>query len=68
MQEMWLELSKKNIAVEKYENKENERGREIQYYDRIIDLESYISFLYVKLRKVATVVQNELKKRRELAV
>lgn len=50
-------------------SKENERGREILYYDRIIDLESYISFLYVKLRKVATiVVQNELKKRRELAV
>lgn len=29
IQEMWLEFSKKNIAVEKYESKENEREREI---------------------------------------
>jgi len=28
IQEMWLEFSKKNIAVEKYESKENERERE----------------------------------------
>lgn len=50
------QIFEKLISAERYESRERKKERNIVLRLNIIDLERYISFLYVKLRKVVVVM------------